>query len=254
MIRHENKFHYYDSIPVMPLGAAAKANRMAFCRQQLARADELPVIFTDQSMICQDLNKGGIWRRKGEFLDEGTFEQHTHPLSVMVWGDIGTGSRSRLLRCSIYVNAKSYMRMLAEGHIFWFLEQRHGPQGFSWQPDNAPAYGPGRTVIQEHHHCLSWPGKSPNLSPIETVWSIIKRQIKGQRFPDADARFSAIVQAWDSIPQEVINNLFGSFPARREACARLGGASLNGHWGVVHQLHHRMDSDETPLEPAPMDV
>jgi hypothetical protein len=70
------------------------------------------------------------------------------------------------------------------------------------------------------------------------VWSIIKGQLKEQRFPDADALFSAIVQAWDSIPQEVADNLCGSFPARCKVCVRIGGASFNEYWGVVHELHH----------------
>jgi hypothetical protein len=80
-------------------------------------------------MISQDLNNGGIWKRKGECLDEGTFEQDVYRLSVMVWGAIGTGFRSPLLRCLVSVNAESDMRVLAEGYVFGSWNKIMVPKG-----------------------------------------------------------------------------------------------------------------------------
>jgi hypothetical protein len=55
-------YHFYDSVPVPPLGANARQPRVQFCQEQLAREDfDLkPIIFTDESTVHQDLNLGGI--------------------------------------------------------------------------------------------------------------------------------------------------------------------------------------------------
>jgi hypothetical protein len=125
-IRHQHGYHYYDSVAVPPLSSEAKARRVAFANQRLAEALKRPVIFTDESTVMQDLNIGGIWRKKGEFVPEGFYEHEAHPCSVMVWGAIGPGWRSELLRCPKSVNAMSYMQMLADHHIFYHLTQHYG--------------------------------------------------------------------------------------------------------------------------------
>jgi hypothetical protein len=45
----------------------------------------------------------------------------------------------------------------------------------------------------------------------------------------ADTIFAAIFQIWDQIPQDVIDNLCESFPARCQVCVELSGSSLNRH-------------------------
>jgi transposase len=132
----------------------------------------------------------------------------------------------------------SYMEMLADGHIFWQLERRFRKHGFIWQQDNAPIHGPGGEVIRQQFNMLIWPAHSPDLSPIEMIWSIIKRKLRGMRFANADELFSAVEQALASIPQSEIDNLVSSFLARCQVCVNWNGAALNGHWREVHELHH----------------
>jgi hypothetical protein len=55
---HKMGYHFYDSVPVPPLGADARQQRIQFCQEQLGRDDfDLkPIIFTDESTVHQDLN------------------------------------------------------------------------------------------------------------------------------------------------------------------------------------------------------
>jgi hypothetical protein len=98
-MRHRNGFHHYESIPIQSLQPRDKELRKRCCEGQLWRHDRLPVIFTDESSVAQDLNKGDIWRRKGEFLPDATDKQDQYLIAAMLWGAIGPGFRSPLLRC-----------------------------------------------------------------------------------------------------------------------------------------------------------
>jgi hypothetical protein len=248
-IRHKYGYHYYDSIPVPPLTAEAMANRAAFCQAQLARTDDVPIVFTDESTITQNLGLGGLWRMKTEFLEEGTHVEEAHPTAVMVWRAIANNFRSELLQCPPSVNAMSYMNVLAEAHIFYHLIQVFGERGFIWQQDNAPAHGPGLREIMTRYLTLRWPPHSPDLSPIEMIWSVIKRKLRGRKFGCIEELFAATVTAWREIDQSVMNNLVGSFKARCRVCVKYGGACLNGHWAEVHAEHHRADPTNVPAEP-----
>jgi hypothetical protein len=46
------------------------------------------------------------------------------------------------------------------------------------------------------------------------VWVLIKRKLRGLGFASADALFAVIFQVWEEIPQDVVDNLCASFPAR----------------------------------------
>jgi hypothetical protein len=78
---------------------------VAFCQRWLNATDRKSIVFTDESTVSQNMNRGGLWRRKGQFLAIGTYERGQHPISVMVWGAIGPGFRSPLLRCPPHVIA-----------------------------------------------------------------------------------------------------------------------------------------------------
>jgi hypothetical protein len=95
---------------------------------------------------------------------------------------------------------------------------------------------------------LDWPPHSLELSPIEMLWSLIKRRLKGRRFENENELFIAIETAWNEVPMSVINNLVERLKARLQVCLELAGEYLNDHWNRVHQFHHLMDPDHVPVE------
>jgi hypothetical protein len=247
-IRHKEKFQYYASCPVPPLKPAAKAKRVAFCEQELKREDGRRIIFTDESMIAQNMNKGGVWRRKGIPVSGSFYEKEQHPISVMVWGAIGHGYRGPLIRCNGHINGESYQAMLTNHRVLDELCRKFRRDWFWWQQDNAPAHRPSLRQLLRSYLVVNWPARSPDLSPIEMMWAIVKRRLRGRRFRNADELFAAIKAEWEAIPQATIDNLCSSFKARCQVCKNLGGECLNGHWKEVHRLHHSVDPDNTPEE------
>jgi hypothetical protein len=78
-----------------------------------------------------------------------------------------------------------------------------------------------------------WPPYSPDLNPIEHVWYHLKIRVN-KMFPELlidkskseDARQnleSCLQAAWDTLPQELFDNLYASMPDRIEAIIEASG-------------------------------
>ncbi|GFY05993.1 transposable element Tcb1 transposase [Trichonephila clavipes] len=63
---------------------------------------------------------------------------------------------------------------------------------------------------------LPWPVRSPDLSPIETMWSMVVQRLTQITPPAAtpDQLWQRVEAAWFAIPQEHIQSLFESIPTR----------------------------------------
>ncbi len=74
---------------------------------------------------------------------------------------------------------------------------------------------------------LDWPGNSPDLNPIEGVWSLLKERINKLR-PKPYTRKQieeAIQKEWDSLKPVDIEALIDSMPARIQAVLAANGGS-----------------------------
>ena len=74
---------------------------------------------------------------------------------------------------------------------------------------------------------LKWPGNSPDLNPIETMWAIIKRRLKGRTIKTKSQTISAIIKAWlyDNSVADTCNKLINTMPDRMKAVL----AAKGGH-------------------------
>lgn len=61
-----------------------------------------------------------------------------------------------------------------------------------------------------------WPSNSPDLNPIENMWTCIKRQIRDPDTSSIQCLQAAIQDIWDIISLEYIQNLADSLPKRLE--------------------------------------
>ncbi len=70
---------------------------------------------------------------------------------------------------------------------------------------------------------LNWPACSPDLSPIDNIWRIIKQKIHQRRTQTLQQLETYIRQEWDQIPTPTLQNLITSIPRRLQTVLKRRG-------------------------------
>ncbi|GFV14577.1 transposable element Tcb2 transposase [Trichonephila clavipes] len=137
------------------------------------------VVFSDESrfVLGTDDNRARVWRRPGERYDSPhTVLRHTaRTAGAMVWGAIAYDSLSTLIVMRGTLTGQRCVDDILRNHVGPFL---NGLPGAIFQQDNARPHT--ARVAQDflrHFQTLSWPARSPDLSPVEHVWDQLKRQM-----------------------------------------------------------------------------
>ncbi len=107
-------------------------------------------------------------------------------------------------------------------------KRRHLFQGRPciFQQDNAKPHSAHITkswLRRKRVRVLDWPACSPDLSPIENVWRILKRKMR-QRRPRTVAHLKTCLQEeWDKITPETLHHLVSSVPKRLLSVVKRNG-------------------------------
>ncbi len=116
------------------------------------------------------------------------------------------------------MNAERYIKVL-EQHM---LPSRR----CVFQQDNAKPHTAAITTAwlrSRRVRVLNWPACSPDLSPIENIWHIIKRKIRQRRPRTLQQMETYIRQEWDHIPTPKLQKLITSMPRRLQTVLKRRG-------------------------------
>ena len=95
----------------------------------------------------------------------------------MVWGGILGPQKTPFVLCPQRLNAQTYVELLERNGIDAFM--RACGENAVFQQDGARCHTAvsGMRWFQSHDvECLrEWPANSPDLSPVEQIWGIMKR-------------------------------------------------------------------------------
>ncbi|GFW22652.1 transposable element Tcb1 transposase [Trichonephila clavipes] len=148
-------------------------------------------------------------------LNSCVMHRHTGPApGIMLWGGIGYYSRTPLERFAGTLNSQRYISEVLEPVVFPYLQ---GLATAIFQQDNARPHVARivqRFFVNQQGELLPWPAGSPDLSPIESMWSIVTQRLTQITTPAAtpDQLWQRVEAAWSVVPQEHIQSLFKSMP------------------------------------------
>jgi len=149
-----------------------------------------------------------------------------HGPKIHVWGCFSSNGVGILKRISGTMNAEQYQRNILKdiniiGECLVFPEQK-----FVFQHDLAPphrAQGTQDILQMKNVDVLPWPGNSPDLNPIENLWSILKSKVKGMNYNSSDDLWKLFYNEWYQISPKVCRSLIASMPKRLELVKKCKG-------------------------------
>jgi hypothetical protein len=68
-----------------------------------------------------------------------------------------------------------------------------------------------------------WPAQSPDLNPIENLWSILDDRCKKRKPQTPEELFEMLEEGWNSLPVDLLERLCDSMPARCAAVTKSRG-------------------------------
>jgi len=117
------------------------------------------------------------------------------------------------------VNATKYQQILAEA-LLPSLGQLDDGGGVTFQQDGASSHTAKTTKrwLQDHHlDVLEWPSNSPDMSPIENIWALLKAGVRKRKPRTKEALKVILQELWDAIDPAQCAQLVATMNTRLEA-------------------------------------
>ena len=211
-----------------------KARRLAFAQQYVNRTVRFwkTVMVSDEKIFAGDNDSIRVLvtrKRSERHLPECCAPRKKWGPRVHVWGLIAARRTVALRVIHGNLNAAKYTNEVIPD--IRDLLRLGGPgrrRVATFQQDGAPSHTAHHTrnfLAAQHVRVLPWPANSPDLNPIEHIWSWMARWIQVQGQPTNGAQLAQRVrEAWDAVPSTVLQSLFSSMRRRlQEVIANAGG-------------------------------
>lgn len=181
------------------------------------------VIFSDESKINRFNSDGRSW---GWYRDVKNLEERNVNTTIkhgggglMVWGCMTSKGVGYLCKIDGRMDQLLYKSILEEDLMntidFYDLDL----QEVIFQHDNDPKHKSKSVqnwLSNQEFEVLSWPAQSPDLNPIEHLWSEVKRKLNKFESPPKGILelWERIQRIWNEISAETCQNLINSMPRR----------------------------------------
>lgn len=208
-----------------------KSNRLKWVKdkQNWTQRQWDAIIFSDESKF--DLTVGDqrsrVIRNKNEAFHPDCLKRSIKfPASLMVWGCMSAKGVGILHFIDGTVNAARYQTILSEC-LLPSLEKLSEFGEYVFQQDGASCHTAKSTKkwLQDHNiPTLQWPSGSPDLSPIESLWGIMKKRLRDHPQTTKEGLRLELQRIWDTeITPEMCKSLIETMPSRIKAVKNAKG-------------------------------
>jgi len=213
--------------------------RMQFVKKykEWTEEDWANVVWSDESKINRICSDGlqWVWDDLPGAITSRTVEGTVKfgGGSVIVWSCMSWNGPGYIAKIDETLDSKLYIQILQEDLHMSVEEWGMAKDEFVFQHDNDPkhtakvtkAYLESIGVTEIDERLLYWPAQSPDLNPIEHMWSYLKKQLAKYETPPRSCKelWERISKEWYNIPVEYCRSLIRSMPRRLKAVYRAKG-------------------------------
>ena len=172
-------------------------------------------------MIIKDQHTGKYWIWPKDDNIIGTFK---HPIKRFVWGCINSGGVGTIYIFKDKLNSNKYIEILQKYLLPVYDDN------YIFQHDNDPKHTAMITslfLIDNNVKTLIWAPNSPNLNPIENIWSILKQLLEKESDINEKNFNEKILNCWNKITFESVFNSISSMFCRIPKVIQNNGGHIN---------------------------
>ena len=150
---------------------------------------------------------------------------------ISVWGCFSSAGPGCLLFYDGRLNAMRYVDTIS-GTLPDYLREKFSNNEYFFQQDNAPCHKARFTTnwfSEQNIPLLDWPPTSPDLNPIENIWSEIDRKLQKIPIGSKTVLQNSILDIWNNIDPTYCKKLIDSMPNRITKVLKVKGGSIHSY-------------------------
>lgn len=150
---------------------------------------------------------------------------YKHSSKVNIWGAINGRGRNALHIFRENMDATKYISILKNDFLKIYDDM------YYIQFDNDSKHTAKKTVTfldKNNIKCIKFPAYSPDLNPIENIWSILKHNLLPRKSEINTTTFGQIIlEEWNKIDQQIIKNCIDSMSKRLQTIIKNKGGYID---------------------------
>jgi hypothetical protein len=194
--------------------------RLNWCKKY-KKVDWTTVIFSDEKTFYGGCSKGQVRYKIG---CRPIAPINQHEIKINVWWGVSL---------SYKIEPYIYFENLDQVIYRNILNQRLPDKNINpyvLMQDNAPSHKAKKTLewleTNTSDYIKDWPALSPDLNPIENLWSIVDKKVHEKDLPTIASLKRRVKQVIDDLPDNIVNNVINSLPGRINRCIKAKGGDF----------------------------
>ena len=230
---NEEGIHSYFAKKKPLISERNRRKRLAFAKKHITKPSSFwdTVVWTDESKfeLVSNKRRKRVWYKSSERLKKQNIQSTVKfgGGSCMTWGCFSAKGVGNLVKIEGRVTGASYVNILQNN--LSDSVSKMSLEAFVFQQDNDPKHT--SRIAQQYFtenniDKMEWPPQSPDLNPIENLWSILDDKVPIERRTNMETFWIALTEVWSNIPISTLENLVKSIPRRlRDVIDNKGGAT-----------------------------